>query len=63
MPCAYLSVDAMDVTGAHQLDVAHNVMKRRLGPNGELLGTLKEEVNVEPPKQEPATEGSSECPR
>jgi hypothetical protein len=30
MPCAVLSLDAMDVSGQHQLDVLHNIFKRRL---------------------------------
>jgi hypothetical protein len=34
LPCAYLSVDAMDISGEHQLDVSHNIYKKRLGPDG-----------------------------
>jgi len=34
LPCAYLSVDAMDISGEHQLDVSHNVYKKRLSPEG-----------------------------
>jgi len=34
LPCAYLSVDAMDISGEHQLDVDHNIFKKRLGPDG-----------------------------
>eukprot|EP00808_Paulinella_micropora_P026702 g73564.t1 len=52
IPCPLISVDAMDVTGAHQLDVNHDIYKISLDPNGvpygdaapELLGqTLKED--------------------
>jgi len=34
LPCPYLSVDAMDISGEHQLDVSHNIYKKRLGPDG-----------------------------
>jgi hypothetical protein len=34
LPCAYLSVDAMDISGEHQLDVSHNIYKKRLSPDG-----------------------------
>jgi len=34
LPCAYLSVDAMDISGEHQLDVSHNIFKKRLSPDG-----------------------------
>jgi len=34
LPCAYLSVDAMDISGEHQLDVDHNIFKKRLGSDG-----------------------------
>jgi len=34
LPCAYLSVDAMDISGEHQLDVDHNIFKKRIGKDG-----------------------------
>jgi len=34
LPCSYLSVDAMDISGEHQLDVDHNIFKKRISPNG-----------------------------
>lgn len=30
-----LSVDAMDISGEHQLDVSHNIYKKRLSPDGQ----------------------------
>jgi len=34
IPCAYLSVDAMDISGEHHLDVDHNIFKKRIGSDG-----------------------------
>jgi hypothetical protein len=34
LPCSYLSVDAMDISGEHQLDVDHNIFKKRLRGDG-----------------------------
>lgn len=51
LPCSFLNVDAMDISGEHQLDVDHNVFKKRLGPNGK-------EIQDKPIKQnELGTEG------
>ena len=33
-PVSDLSIDAMDVSGEHQLDVLHSVFKQRLGLDG-----------------------------
>lgn len=40
-----LSVDAMDVSGDHQLDVDHNIFKKRLGLDGKALPMGPERQN------------------
>jgi len=37
MPCAFVSLDAMDISGAHQLDIQHNIYKKRLNQFGEQI--------------------------
>ena len=34
MACSVVHLDAMDISGKHQLDVDHNVVKIRLDKNG-----------------------------
>ncbi len=62
LPCAYMSLDAMDVAGQQQLDIEHNLYKRRLTPDGQAvdapvekesaLGT--ERAPLPPPPSSPA---------
>lgn len=46
LPCGYLSLDAMDISGDHQLDVDHNIFKKRLDASGKPLpdGPTKQEA-------------------
>lgn len=37
LPCGYLSVDAMDISGEHQLDIDHNIFKKRIDREGKAL--------------------------
>jgi len=34
MPCGWLSLDAMDVSGELELDVDHDIFRKRLGADG-----------------------------
>jgi len=52
LPCSYLSVDAMDVSGEHQLDVDHNIYKKRLGPDGKAIGVEKGDLEAAQPSLE-----------
>ncbi|WAR17614.1 ERGI3-like protein, partial [Mya arenaria] len=46
MPCAYtqyhLSIDAMDISGENQIDVAHNLFKQRLNERGGMVEDMPE---------------------
>jgi len=45
IPCTLLSVDAMDVSGSHQLDVTHHISKKSLDKSGQPLGVeVKQEL-------------------
>jgi hypothetical protein len=46
LPCSVISLDVMDVSGEQELDVSHNVFKRRLDSKGEPISAgTKEGVN------------------
>jgi len=64
LPCGYLSVDAMDISGDHQLDVDHNIFKQRLTSSGSAVAAnvIKQE-KIGPKKEEEVntTPGSRSC--
>eukprot|EP00052_Salpingoeca_macrocollata_P006266 m.52557 g.52557 ORF g.52557 m.52557 type:complete len:390 (-) comp15340_c0_seq1:31-1200(-) len=46
MPCAYLSIDVMDISGEQQLDVDHNLFKKRLSSDGEPIREEEEQPEL-----------------
>jgi len=68
LPCGYLSVDAMDISGEHQLDVDHNIFKKRLDKSGRPLpdkpvkhDALGDESDVAPAKPSEAPLPTDYC--
>lgn len=58
VPCAYMSVDAMDASGEHQLSIDHNIFKIRLSADGRQIATEKQDVNAKPVKVEAPSESA-----
>ena len=46
MPCNVLSLDAMDISGEHQLDILHTIFKRRLDENGVPKAAAERDENI-----------------
>lgn len=46
---AVLTIDVMDVSGSHQEDVEHTVLKKRLDSHGNLIGIPMKEGMVATP--------------
>jgi hypothetical protein len=44
LPCAFMSVDAMDISGGHQIDIVHNIFKTRLDPSGRPIHSEKQNL-------------------
>jgi len=66
LPCSYLTIDAMDVSGESQTDIIHNLYKTRLDLNGKAIMNDPIKVSLQPiPKlnstQENITTIVSDC--
>ncbi|CAF3562418.1 unnamed protein product [Rotaria sp. Silwood1] len=48
LPCSYLTVDAMDISGDSQTDVSHNLYKTRLDLNGNIIENDIIKVSLKP---------------
>ena len=48
LPCSYLTIDAMDVSGDSQTDIIHNLFKTRLDLNGNVIQTDAVKVSLQP---------------
>lgn len=55
LPCEWLSLDAMDISGEMHLDVDHDVYKRRLDSSGKVINPEGEKHEVGP-QQDPELE-------
>ena len=61
IPCSLLSVDAMDVSGSHQLDVSAHIKKVPLGDDGSPVG--EEQLHSMEAAVEQHEEGAGAAPR
>lgn len=48
LPCSYLTVDAMDISGDSQTDVAHSLFKTRLDLNGSAIENEGMRISLQP---------------
>jgi len=48
LPCSYLTVDAMDISGESQTDIIHNLYKTRLDLNGQVIANEIVKVSLQP---------------
>lgn len=48
LPCSYLTIDAMDISGDSQTDIIHNLFKTRLDLNGNILENDIIKVSLQP---------------
>ncbi|CAF4833638.1 unnamed protein product, partial [Rotaria sp. Silwood1] len=48
LPCSYLTIDAMDVSGESQTDIVHNLYKTRLDLDGKVIANEIVKVSLQP---------------
>ena len=58
-----LSIDAMDVSGEHQLDVLHSIYKQRLTPEGQAINEQPEEIKLGTEHEEGGDGEDNDCGR
>ncbi|KZT09274.1 endoplasmic reticulum-derived transport vesicle ERV46 [Laetiporus sulphureus 93-53] len=47
VPCYLLSLDVMDISGETQSDISHNILKKRIGKNGEPMSGLNTPTDLQ----------------
>ncbi|KZV22757.1 endoplasmic reticulum-Golgi intermediate compartment protein 3-like [Dorcoceras hygrometricum] len=46
IPCTLLSVDAMDISGERHLDIRHDIFKKRIDSQGNVVGTRQDGIGA-----------------
>ncbi|CAF0810056.1 unnamed protein product [Adineta ricciae] len=59
LPCSYLTIDAMDISGESQTDVIHNLYKTRIYLNGSIISNDVVKVSLQPLPKVNGTQGDT----
>ncbi|CAF0837407.1 unnamed protein product [Adineta ricciae] len=59
LPCSYLTIDAMDISGESQTDVIHNLYKTRIYLNGSIISNDVVKVSLQPLPKVNGTQGNA----
>ena len=59
LPCSYLTIDAMDISGESQTDVIHNLYKTRIDLNGSIISNDVVKVSLQPLPKVNGTQGNA----
>ncbi|KAI3807790.1 hypothetical protein L1987_23724 [Smallanthus sonchifolius] len=46
LPCTILSVDAMDISGEEHLDIKHDIIKKRIDANGNVIESIQDGIGA-----------------